>query len=362
MSIEQVGPRKWRVRVQYRDPRTGRSRSLERIVDGSRREAAAKEVELRGRAKSAGERRPRQKLRTFARSWLASRVGSLKPSVALKYATSLDRHVLPALGDLYLDAITHTDVQDYVNARAAASAGNTVLNELRLIRTISRDSFADGAAPRHWGDRVKPPTIQGYSEERPNMLTADQLGLMLAKVPEQWSLLVALMAFTGLRWGEVSALKWGDVDFYSGELRIRRGNWKGREVAAPKTERSRRKVPIPAALTSQLMEGTPEVERTGRTAEVLVFPARAGGLHKGTPLRKVLQQACAAADVPVITPHGLRRTFNDLLRRVADKEVAKAIIGHTTDAMHSHYSRIDSGEKAEATRRVEELVGRKGEE
>ncbi|MBZ0231343.1 MAG: hypothetical protein K8M05_03270 [Deltaproteobacteria bacterium] len=63
-------------------------------------------------------------------------------------------------------------------------------------------------------------------------------------------------------------------------------------------------------------------------------PTEAGGLHKGSPLRKVLDEACAAASVGRrVTPHGLRHTANDLLRRVASAEVTRAIVGHATEQM-----------------------------
>jgi integrase len=355
-SIEKLGPNRWRVRAQGRDPRTGRKVGRKKIVTGSKTQALRALDELKQLVR-AGSKPQRLRLKTYARSWLASRAPALKPSVARKYATSLDLHVLPVLGDMYIDSLTHDDVQQYVNGRVASGAsGNTVLNELRVIRTIARDSFAAGVAPRYWADRVKPPAVQGWSDEDPNMLTAEQLGRMLEHVPEQWQLLVGLMAFTGMRWGEVSALRWMDVDLPGMVIRIRRGNWKGREVDAPKTERSRRQVPIPWAMGAPLAEGW---RATGGTGDALVFPSRTGGLHKGSPLRRVLEEACEAAGVPTITPHGLRRTWNDILRRVTSKEVAKEMIGHATDVMHGHYSRIDSNEKAEATRRAVALVGKK---
>lgn len=161
MSVEQVGIRKWRVRVQYRDPRTGRSRSFERTVEGARRDALGVESQLRAQAKRGAERKQRLKLSAYASSWIASRVGAVRPSVAKKYATSLDLHVLPALGDYYLDALTPADVQTYVVERSKRAAGNTVLNELRLIRTTARDSVAAGYAERNWADRVKPPPVLG---------------------------------------------------------------------------------------------------------------------------------------------------------------------------------------------------------
>jgi NAD(P)H-hydrate repair Nnr-like enzyme with NAD(P)H-hydrate dehydratase domain len=57
-----------------------------------------------------------------------------------------------------------------------------------------------------------------------------------------------------------------------------------------------------------------------------------------------------------VTCHGLRHTANDLLRRVADGEVVRAILGHSTVAMTHHYSHVDEGEKLIAASRVFEVV------
>ncbi|HUQ02735.1 MAG TPA: tyrosine-type recombinase/integrase, partial [Kofleriaceae bacterium] len=95
-----------------------------------------------------------------------------------------------------------------------------------------------------------------------------------------------------------------------------------------------------------------------------IFPTEAGGLHKGSPLRKVLDEACAAASVGRrVTPHGLRHTANDLLRRVASAEVTRAIVGHATEQMTHHYSHVDENEKRAAAARVLDVLnGRKGVE
>jgi integrase len=88
-----------------------------------------------------------------------------------------------------------------------------------------------------------------------------------------------------------------------------------------------------------------------------VFPNEKGNLYKGSPLRKVLDAACVACKTKRrVTCHGLRHTANDLLRRVADGEVVRAIIGHSTVAMTHHYSHVDEAEKKIAATRVLAVV------
>jgi len=359
-SITPLGPKKWKVRVQSRDKRTGRKVSRNKVVHGTEAQARRALDELKQLVR-AGAKPQRLKLRAFSTSWIASRAravaaGTMKPSVARKYANSLDRHILPVLGDMYLDALTQVDVQDYVTGRIkAGAAGNTVLNELRCLRTIARDSFAAGAAPRYWADRVKAPEVHVYDEDDPNALTPIQLRALIPYIPAGWLALFGTMAFTGLRWGEASALRWEDLDHESGLIRVRRSNWRGRELT-PKTKKSRRSIAIPPYLVP------PSPGATG-----YIFPTRKGTLHRGTPLNKVIRRAreklneklvkAGAKPLPRLTPHGLRRTYNDLLRAVAPALVVKAIAGWSSDAMPAHYSTVRADEKQLAARRVLELVG-----
>jgi integrase len=75
-------------------------------------------------------------------------------------------------------------------------------------------------------------------------------------------------------------------------------------------------------------------------------------------LNKPLKQAASAVGLGRrITPHGLRRTFNNLVRQVeADAVVIRSITGHSTEQMREHYSHVGVEEKQRAQRGVAELV------
>ena len=74
-------------------------------------------------------------------------------------------------------------------------------------------------------------------------------------------------------------------------------------------------------------------------------------------LRKPLLVALEAAGLEGhLTTHGLRRTFNDLMRQVSSGEVVRSIMGHVTERMTEHYSHVRSDEKADAVARILRLV------
>ena len=61
-----------------------------------------------------------------------------------------------------------------------------------------------------------------------------------------------------------------------------------------------------------------------------------------------------------LTPHGLRRTWNDLGRRLAKGIVVRSILGHGSEAMTDHYSVVDDGERRDVVESVSSAIGGSG--
>jgi integrase len=226
-----------------------------------------------------------------------------------------------------------------------------VLNELRLLRTMAKDSVAEGYADRDWCDRVRAPKVRRYTRERPNLFDSEQfegaLDWLARNQRGRWLGLVLFMTTTGLRWGEASALHWQDINWETHEAAIRYSNDRG-TIGEPKNDGSYRTVPVLAEVAATWGE---------RQERGLVFPNRSGKPHRGYPLIKVLARLCRALGVPRVTAHGLRRTFNNLARQMTSREVLKSITGHVTDTMVSHYSFIGAGEKHTAATAVARSFG-----
>jgi hypothetical protein len=77
---------------------------------------------------------------------MRGKIPTLKPSTRDKYAVTLDQHILPALGDYYVDAITPDDVLRWRDAQRGKA--RTVNSRLRVLRTLLRDAQAQLGLPR----------------------------------------------------------------------------------------------------------------------------------------------------------------------------------------------------------------------
>lgn len=349
-GIKQIGKNKFQVRVKRIEAKTGRQRNRKMTVYGTRADARRERDRLRDELRDTRATPRRMRLSEFAASWLEQRAPSLKTATIRRYTYSIS-HIIPALGEIYVDAISPADVRKYIVKRTKQAEGYTVLNELRCLRTMARDSVAEGYAKTYWCDRVKAPKVSRYTKKNPNLLNTEQFVDVVKRIPEQWLGLVLFIVTTGLRWGEASALHWNDVNAKTGEATITHGNHRG-TLQTVKNDSSYRTVPVLPEVLS--LWG---LRRNGH----LVFPVRQGErkgmLHKGSPLRRVLTAACKAAEVPRVTTHGLRRTFNNLARQKTSREVLKSITGHSTDAMVEHYSFVGHAEKMTATQAVARSLG-----
>lgn len=348
---------RYRTISAYRDPRTGLRRRKVDTWSTTDAPTPAHAATLRLRAlehELAGLRPQRMRLSEYAASWLQRKGAELAPSTVDRYGRTILLHILPRLGDLFLDALQPVDVVNWRDGLARTSAPSTTNSHLRVLREILADAAAELQLPNP-AARVRqvaelPRAAEGKA------LAADELGRVLVAMRELdlgvYAILLTL-ALTGMRWSEASALQWSDLG--EDEIRIRRSQWRGRARDITKSKRSRT-VPCVPELRAILEQHRARELRRRSVACPLVWCTDESKPRSRTWAAKALERAIVAAEVRRVTPHGLRHTWNDLLRRVTSTDVQKAITGHVTEAMREHYSHVDSREKAAAATSALRLV------
>lgn len=179
-----------------------------------------------------------------------------------------------------------------------------------------------------------------YNDEEPNALTAEELGRMLVAMKEHepaWFPLFATLAMTGMRYGEATALQWGDIDFEMGKLTVRRNQVRGM-IGSPKTIGSKRAIPLVEELALILGEHKQRASEKRETSE-WVFPSATGKPHTSGAMSKPIRRVASIIGLRKrITAHGLRRTLNTLALQVAPAETIRLIMGHVTTEMTTHYN------------------------
>jgi len=159
-------------------------------------------------------------------------------------------------------------------------------------------------------------------------LLPEQLSPLLNSLPEPCRKLVVIAALTGLRIGELLALRWKHVDLIHDVIHVRETVYEG-HFGSPKTKSSRRDVPMSQPVREAFLAQRSVL--TGADAENLVFATRNGTpLNPKNLLRRVLQPTCRKLGLPVVSWHGFRHTHATLLGEVGESlRTAQAILGHS---------------------------------
>lgn len=366
-GIREIRKGAYLIRIKKRDPKTGKHLDERRVVEcSSEQEAIKARVEMMAAIEKGERALEHVQLKDFARSWLLGRLPTLKASTRARYGYDLDV-ILADLGDYYLEKLHQEDVQLWMAKKAETHAAATVNGYLRLLKVMMADASAQyGFADPTRRVRALPERAR-YEDDAPyNILSAAEMGRFLGVLKEHYPQWYA-MAFTQFamarRFGEVSALRWEDIDEQRRVIRVRRAQWRG-IVDTTKTGNLVH-VPLTDELQGVLREWRQHLLRkqhrfldTG-----WVFPSRVGKPHHGSAcMRKAFMACLKEIDVDRrFTSQGLRRTANDLLRRIASGEVTRSITGHVTTAMTEHYSHVDAEEKRTAAEGILRLIRKKPE-
>ena len=264
----------------------------------------------------------------------------------LKYATQkiysliLRKHLLPRFRDCRLCDITRAEVQQFVTGKLKVGYAWETTNHLRTLLSkvmgtaVSWNYLSDN--PVH-GVRMPERTLK-----RPHrFLTMEQVRRLIAASEEPVRTIVLLAAMTGLRIGEILALRWGRVNLTTGILRVEETCYHGR-FGTPKTKASRRELPLPPLVVQAFLA---HLSRSSDTsAEALVFCTCRGTPLASNNLRKrQLYPACVRAALAPINWHTLRHTHGTLLHEQGTPlRVAQAQLGHshmtTTLEVYTHAS------------------------
>jgi integrase len=178
--------------------------------------------------------------------------------------------------------------------------------------------------------------------KRPHrFLTAEEVRRLVAASKEPTRTIILLATMTGLRIGEILALRWGRIDLLRGTLLVAETCYKG-HFGTPKTRASKREVPLAPVVVRELKEHYSR--SVDHSPSALVFAT-----NQGTPLaaanlrRESLSTACKRVGLQRIDWHTLRHTHGTLLHSQGTPlKVAQAQLGHshmaTTLEVYTHAS------------------------
>jgi integrase len=228
----------------------------------------------------------------------------LRPGTARNYQSLIRHDLLPFFGEMRLPEIGAADVQMFLAGKAKQLAAGTVLTLRNRLSKIF------GTAQK-WGYLQSNPAqgaqVPGQTEMRERIaLSPQQVKGLLAELSEPFRNMVLLAVLSGLRRGELFALRWKHVDLVDRSIVVAESIYLGR-TATPKTKASRRKVFLDGVVLDSLACLRPKQVQP----DDFVFHSERGTpLNPYNVLNRVIRPACKRAGLPPISWHAFRYTYS----------------------------------------------------
>ena len=324
--------RKWRGKwvVDWRDP-SGK-RFIE-TVDGDR-DAAKRRL---GEVLKAGEKSASKRLmfKDYGEWWLENCArGSIKFSTFREYEAALRNHLNPVFGSKPLTKIGRKDIKELIaRKKREGFSFSTVRNILAPLRGMYNEAIENEEV--HFNPASNLGKVNKKQAGAPiNPLTGEEVGILLEKAEEKAPDLYPLLlcaARTGMRQGELIALKGADIDFHGRFIEVNRTLSRGK-ITSPKSNKTRR-VDMSGQLTGVLQDllskrkalalrkemEKPSGERRGAaevTGEIMkgwLFTTPIGTQLDPSNLRKVFNRLLELAELRRVRFHDVRHSFASLL-------------------------------------------------
>ena len=236
-----------------------------------------------------------------------------KRSTLDAYESALRVHLGPHFAGVTLDRIDAHAIERFMaDQRRSGKAPKSTLNYLGVLHSIFTYAERKGWARGNPCKAVDKPKAAGGADPDIRYLDHAELEALVRAVPDDTlgpteRALYVTAAMTGLRQGELIALRWLDVDWTAGRLRVRRNYVRG-QYGTPKSKRSTRAVPLADRVAGELER---HYQRTAYQADDdLVFghPLTGNPLDRSKVLKR-FKAALARAGVRQARFHDLRHTF-----------------------------------------------------
>lgn len=301
-----------------------------------------------------------QTVEAFLTAYLASRQGDLGPRTHERYAVQI-RHAIAALGDVPLRRLQpHQLAALYASLQLSPTS---IAHLHRVLRSAFDQALRWNLIARNPAAAVKPPRTR--RRDMTVLTPAETRQLLEAVQGDELEALYVLAVTSGLRQGELLALRWRDVDLEAGWLDVNATMSRGQRLP-PKTATSRRRVKVGrlaiAALRAHRLRMAERLlpYRARTEGDVLVFLTPLAEPWNGSHItERSFKPLLRRAGLREIRFHDLRHACASLLLSQGIRvDLVSQMLGHSSPATTlAIYAHLMPGDQDEAIRRIDAILG-----
>ncbi len=365
----------WYLRVELPREPSGRRTRRRFTVRGTKAEAERKLRDLLREVETDSLPTERLAMAVLCERWLQSREHRVCHRTFAAYRAHVRLYITPALGALRVDSIRSVHLETALAAwrrgprndrQHGVLSTRTVAHIFNTLRSLCRWGVKTGVLARNPTETVEPPR---FVPTEMRALDANGIrGLLAAAHGSELEDAIIIALGTGLRRGELLALRWTDIDFNSARLTVRRSLEKVEgEIRAkpPKTARSARTLALTTFVINALRRRrAAQVENRlllglGRSDDDWIFTRRDGKLWDPGEFSLAFARLVKRARIPHVRFHDLRHSFGTLvLASGVDLKTVSTALGHSTIATTANvYLHAVPSLEHDAAARLDAMLG-----
>ncbi len=316
---------RWEARVYFAG-----SRKYKAVYGKTYKEASQKQDKLRLEMGITG--RKDYLITTLAESWIEDKSFTVKAGTLCSYSSKLKNHILPFFSDVYFSKLNVQMLSGFIAAKRAEGLSKKYISDMVIIiKSISAWAYRRYDLP----DKVRDFKNIKQTVKEPEMLNHEEQKKpqnYLLKQNDDIAVGIFTSMYTGLRIGEICALKWSDIDLENGVISVNKSvqrlpNRKTGKteirINTPKTAKSVRLIPIPKFLCDRL-------QMYKQNSDFYIL-SNSEKIIEPRSLTYKFKRILSEAGVSNIKYHSLRHAFaTNCLRSNFDIKTLSEIMGHSS--------------------------------
>ncbi len=308
----------------------------------------------------------RQTFKQYLEQWFEDvQKPTLRPSTIERYQFCISKHILPALGHVQLQKLTAQQIQSFYNSkRKAGMAPGSVVTLHKVIHKALDNAVHWRLISYNASDNI---TLPHNSESKAQAFTVEQVHTLLhAAKGHELEAMIVLLLDTGMRHGEVNALRWDDLDLEKKTVFIHRTVSRlkqGQVEGETKTESSERTITLSASVVPVLKahrakQNERKLRLGGSWHDLnLVFPSSVGTHFEKSNMRRRFHSLLDKAGLPCIRIHDLRHTAITLMMEMGlNQKAIQERVGHIDMKMTWKYTHVSQQMQEEIASRMDRLL------
>jgi integrase len=374
-NITRRGKSSWRLKFDIEPDATGKRQYCTVTVRGTRKDAEAELARLlsdlhKGTLVDASK----LTVEAYLWQWLDGKHGLSQVSVE-RYREIIARGIAPTLGALELQKLKPAHIRDWLSGMVKAGSrkrsplsARTVRHAYRVLRASLQEAVKLEMLARNAAEAVSPPRLKADEIE---ILTADQIAAVLDALQDsRLHPIVSLAVYSGMRRGELLALRWQDVNLDGASLKVERSleeTRAGLRFKSPKTKHGRRAISLPRSAVEMLrdhrkaqLELRFQLGMGKHESDALVFCNHDGSPISPNYISKIWRlKISSVPGLPKVSFHSLRHSHaSALIAAGIDVVTVSRRLGHSspviTLGVYAHlFSKTDDG----AAAAIEKVLG-----